>query len=189
MNGLPEGPALDVSRTERAHQGTGIHAEPFLFDEDSVHPIGTFGPWGVSHRYDARQLLEFLGIACSGLALGGDIHSQLLHLRTTDRRQEVGQAIVITDFPVNVLDRVVLGLGGKVLGSPGPLLVICDDHSTAARSDYLVTVETETRNVAEAAHGTPLVSRTQCLRRVLNHFEAEPSRDRKDGIQINGMTE
>jgi hypothetical protein len=151
VNRLPKRSALNLSGAERAHQLARIHAELLSVDTDGVHPKGTCSPRSVFHRCDTWQILEFISIASGDLPLGRNIGGQLLHLRATDRSQQVGQTIVVAHLPVDVFDRIVFGLGGQIFGFLGPLLIVCNEHTAATRGDDLVTVEAKTSDVSETA--------------------------------------
>src|SRR5579871_878191 len=82
---------------------------------------------------------------------------ELLHLSATDRSQYVGEAIVVANFVVNVLDGILLGLGSQVPGVLGPLGVVGNKHSAAAGGDDLISVETEAAGAVESTEALATV--------------------------------
>ena len=100
-------------------------------------------PRCLTHGRNSRNTFQRCIIGSRSAAFLGDIFVKLLQLSTAYGGLDVGQPIVVADFIVDILNRVVLGLGRQVFRLLGPLLLVSDDHSAAAGGDNLVAIETK----------------------------------------------
>ena len=186
---LPERARLDVRIGEAPQQRAARHAEPFLVDEHGVEPERAERPARLAHRRDAGDVREELGVARGVGALDRDELVEHLELRDPDRGLHVGEAVVVADFAVHVLDRVVLRLGGEIARAVRERGVGGDDRPAAAGRDELVAVEAQARRVRARPRGPVLVARAEALRRVFDHGEAVRAGSGEDRIEVDGMAE
>src|SRR6266550_3137185 len=108
-----------------------------------------------------RNAGKFLAIALHQLPFPSDELARAFELRQTDRRANVGHAVVVADDIVPVFPMIGEALSLEVSGAFEERLVIGHDHAAFARGDRLVAEEAEASDVAKRTDMLPLVTRTK----------------------------
>src|SRR5258705_1787214 len=114
---------------------------------------------------------------------------ELLHLRHAYGSLDVCQSIVVPDFCVYVLYRIIFRLRGQVFRFLRPLIVVTDDHSPTAGCDQLVAVEAKARDVAQVSDFDAFVLRAETLGGVFDNRQFVLPREFKNRIQVHRVSE